>query len=584
MKIPQVYDYNGKLAVKDRLFTPQSGVVLKDGLFKTVFDNNREFLKKLDMGKMKYWFDKKTGTFTDSEPYRGHFEDNLKGSTLSMFMMGAANALRWCGDDELRSRIAEAMERLRTAAEPDGFAMPISRLDFPSKEYPHYTRIWLTYALCAVGLSCGEGAFEFLRDWQDWYNSCSDLPVIKYLCLAFQGVVASTYEYINTPIGAPEDIETTVKYYEEPWRLGQFMRRERDAVHIRRQHGDEPHAHGSELEGFEGYLDLYRATGKNYYLQAVLGAWELYSRDWEHPGGGIVMCEGMPTNYPGCYWLDPKNNYNELCCTSFWLYLNQRLHRLFPDEEKYVSEIEKSLFNIAIANQDGGDGIRYFAYLDGKKQESGLVHCCCGVGTRIFGSLPEYIYSVSESELSVNLYTPSEIVWERGSGDVRVEMDADIPYSDDVKLRFGMGSDSEFTVRLRIPSWADGDADIYINGEKAGVGKPGTFHVITRTFRDGDTIEYTLRQSFKLTKYRGADEIEGFDRYYIERGPILYVVTAPDLKKARMIGWTADDYKRWLIPSDKPLCFDIAMHPDRTLVPYFMTDSDTYMTCCPIFG
>lgn len=584
MKIPQVYDYNSKLAVKDRLFTPQSGVALKDGLFKTVFDNNREFLKKLDMGKMKYWFDKKTGTFTDSEPYRGHFEDNLKGSTLSMFMMGAANALRWCGDDELRSRIAEAMERLRTAAEPDGFAMPISRMDFPSKEYPHYTRIWLTYALCAVGLSCGEGAYEFLRSWQDWFNSCSDLPVIKYLCLAFQGVVASTYEYINTPVGEPEDIETTVKYYEEPWRLGQFMRRERDAVHIRRQHGDEPHAHGSELEGFEGYLDLYRATGKNYYLQAVLGAWELYSRDWEHPGGGIVMCEGMPTNYPGCYWLDPKNNYNELCCTSFWLYLNQRLHRLFPDEEKYVSEIEKSLFNIAIANQDGGDGIRYFAYLDGKKQESGLVHCCCGVGTRIFGSLPEYIYSVSDSELSVNLYTPSEIVWERAGGDVRVEMDADIPYSDGVKLRFGMDSDSEFTVRLRIPSWADGGAEISINGEKAGVGKPGTFHVITRTFRDGDTIEYTLRQSFRLTKYHGADEIEGFDRYYIERGPILYAVTAPDLKKARMIGWTADDYKRWLIPSDKPLCFDIAMHPDRSLVPYFMTDSDTFMTCCPIFG
>ncbi|MCR5263212.1 MAG: glycoside hydrolase family 127 protein, partial [Clostridiales bacterium] len=510
MKIPQIYDYNSKLAVKDKLFTPQSGVVLRDGLFKTVFDNNREFLKKLDMGKMMYWFDKKTGTITTSEPYKGHFEDNLKGSTLSMFMMGAANALRWCDDEELRSRVQTAMDRLKSAAEPDGFAMPISKIDFPSKEYPHYTRIWLTYALCAVGLSCGEGAYEFLRNWQDWFNSCQDLPVIKYLCLAFQGVVASTYEYINTPVGVTEDIDTTVRYYEEPWRLGQFMRREKDAVHIRRQHGDEPHAHGSELEGFEGYLDLYRVTGKSYYLTAVLGAWELYNRDWEHAGGGIVMCEGMPTNYPGCYWLDPKNNYNELCCTSFWLYLNLRLHRLFPDEEKYVSEIEKSLLNIAIANQDGGDGIRYFAYLDDKKQESGLVHCCCGVGTRIFGSLPELIYSVNDSEISVDLYTPSKIKWERSEGDVTVEMDADVPYSDDVRLKFGMAAPSEFTVRLRIPSWATEEVKVYINGELAATGVPGTYLVIKRLFSDGDEINYSLKQSFRLTRYRGADEIAGF--------------------------------------------------------------------------
>ena len=582
-KIPQIYDYNDKLAVKDKLFTPQSGVKLNDGLFKTVFENNIEFLKLLDMGKMLYWFDEKTETPTESEPYRGHFEDNLKGSTLSMFLMGAANTLRWTDEEELQRLIKIGVDRIKSAVEPDGFLMPIKQSEFPSKEYPHYTRIWLTYALSAVGLSCDEGGYELLARWQDWFNSCVDLPVIKYLCLAFQGVVASPYVYINTPVGKSEDIEITIEHYEELWRLSQFMRKEKDCVHIRKQPGEEPHAHGSELEAIEGYLDLYRATARNYYLAAVIGAWELYHRDWEHPGGGIVMCEGMPTNYPGCYWLNPKNHYNELCCTSFWLYLNLRLHRLFPEEEKYMAEVEKSLYNIALANQDGGKGIRYFGYLDQKKQESGLVHCCCGVGTRIFGSLPEYVYSVSADTVSVNLYTPSEIDWESRFGRIKIKSDFDVTDSEDVKLTVYTERDTEFTLMLRIPSWAAEEAEIRINGEAITKGKPGSYTVIKRVFKDGDIVTYNLKQTLRLTKYKGADELTGFGRYYIEKGPILYAVSASDADSARLIGWSTDNFEDWLDPSEVKGVYSIKMHPDKKLVPYYMLDSDTPMTCCPIF-
>ena len=63
-------------------------------------------------------------------------------------------------------------------------------------------RIWLTYGLTAAALAGNPQAFDMLRRWQDWFNTCDDLPVIKYLMLAFQGVVASTYLY-NTPIGKP---------------------------------------------------------------------------------------------------------------------------------------------------------------------------------------------------------------------------------------------------------------------------------------------------------------------------------------------------------------------------------------------
>ena len=101
-EIPQFPQYQEKLAINDQLFSPQTGVKLKAGLFRQVFDYNRAFLKTLDKEAMKYWYCRKANIPTSAQPYRGHFEDNLKGSTLSMFLMGAANALRWEEDQELR--------------------------------------------------------------------------------------------------------------------------------------------------------------------------------------------------------------------------------------------------------------------------------------------------------------------------------------------------------------------------------------------------------------------------------------------------------------------------------------------------
>lgn len=573
-KIRQKPGYNKKLAVKDRLLTPQSGVELNPGLFCDVFNNNREFLRTLDIGAMKYHFDIKTGTPTSAQPYRGHFEDNLKGSTLSMFLMGAANALRWIDDADLSERIEILTERLYSSAEEDGFIMPIDKRHFAHREYPHYVRIWLTYALAAVGLAVDCRAYDVLRKWQDWFNACIDLPVIKYLELAFQGVVASPYVYL-TPVGKKEDIDTTIAGYEEPWRLAQFMRREKNAVHIRTQPGTEPHAHGSELEAFEGYLDLYRATGRNYYLDAVLGAYELYKRDWQHAGGGIVMCEGMPSNYPGCRWIDSKNHYNELCCTSFWIYLNQRLHRLFPEKEEYMAEIEKSLFNIAFANQDGGAGIRYFAYMEGKKQEPGSVHCCCGVGTRIFGSLPEFIYSISKKTIAVNLYTPSVIKRKN----IRLTSEADIPFCDRVRLTVNVDEPVRYTISLRIPSWTAEDTKIMINGEETAAGKAGTYLNIEREWHDGDTVEYVLKQSFRLTKYSGADSIEGKDRYAIERGPLLYAVTGDH--PAEGVHWTPENCADLLEETEKPLYYAIKGSEGCMLAPYFDINEETF-SCYPV--
>jgi len=160
----QYYDYNAKMAVPDKLFTPLHGVRLTGGLFRQVFDNNVRFnLTQLDMARMRYWFDMKRGITPTVERYTGHFEDNLKGQTASQFLMGVGNALRWEDNEALRKGMEEVLDFIEDTAEPDGFLMPIEKTQFAIREYPHYVRIWLTYGLIAAAHAGSKRAFRMLR-------------------------------------------------------------------------------------------------------------------------------------------------------------------------------------------------------------------------------------------------------------------------------------------------------------------------------------------------------------------------------------------------------------------------------------
>ena len=580
----QYFDYNARMAVPDQLFTPLHGVKLTGGLFRKVFDNNVQFnLKRLDMDRMRYWFDIKQGRTPKAERYSGHFEDNLKGQTASQYLMGAGNALRWEEHKGLRKGVSEVIDFISEAAEDDGWLMPFDKNNFAFKEYPHYVRIWLTYGLIAAARGGDKRAFPLLRRWQDWFNRCPDLPVIKYLELAFQGVVASPSVFV-TEIGCPQDMHICREYYEETWRLAQFIARERDAVHIRRQPGHEPHPHGSELEAFEGYLDLYRFFGAPYLLNAVKGCWELYVRDWQHPGGGIVMCEASPDAHPGCNYFYKNYRYNELCCSSFWMHLNQRLHRLFPDEERYVFELEQSLYNIAIANQNGDVDIRYFAYLDDTKAAPVRPnHCCSGVGTRIFGSLPEYLYSMTKDTLSCDLYAASQLQWESAQQLITVDQESDFPNDGKVTLRFSMAQPQEFTLRLRIPRYATADMPIKLNGKKLCPGKPGSYEVLYRQWREGDVISFDIPMGFAAIPYKGDNAVEGFDRCAYTYGPLLMAVVGKrNHDKGIVLPGKAAELIGRLKAGKKPLHFTIKGSPGYKVQPYYELQTETF-TCFPMF-
>lgn len=578
----QYFDNNTKNVIKDQIFSPLYGISLTSGLFKQTFDNNIDYLKRIDVNAMLYWFRKRAGKDAPGQPYTGHFEDNIKGQTAGLFLMGAGNTLRWKEDPQMRSTLDHIVKEIRSCSESDGYLMAVPKEEFGTKEYPHYVRIWLTYGLTAAALAGNLSAYEMLRRWQDWFNTCDDLPVIKFLMLAFQGVVASTYLY-NTPIGKPEDIAVTVQYYEEDWRLAQFINQERNAIHVRNQPGIEPHPHGTEIEAMEGYLDLYRATGKHYYLRAVQNFYNFYKEDWQYPGGGIAMCEAEKA-YPKCYWLDSDRHYNELCCSSFWLLLNQRFHKLFPEVESYTAEMEASIYNIGIANQNGDQNINYFALLDQQKVNyDSLVHCCCGVGTKMYASLPEYIYSISPEALYVDLFAASEFVWEREDGLVKVTLDTAMPYDGRVTLTFDCAPQN-FDLKIRIPRWVDGTVQVSLNGAAAASGIAGSYLTLRNSWKQGDQVAFILPFAWKLTRYEGAEQVDGYERWAYEYGPLLMAFRGElDKEKHIFIRHEPASLPAALRANGQPLHFDILGQSGLEMVPYLQINPTMTFTCFPLF-
>ena len=53
--------------------------------------------------------------------------------------------------------------------------------------------------------------------------------------------------------------------------------------------GERPHCY--DLLGFEMFVDEYRATGDQKYLDAVLGGWDVYRDNFKHIGGATAIME-----------------------------------------------------------------------------------------------------------------------------------------------------------------------------------------------------------------------------------------------------------------------------------------------------
>lgn len=596
--IPQVRQHASDpatwLLVPDRLSVPTGGVALAgDSIFLRAMENNIAYLlESFSVDHMLYPFRVRAGWTNPpcGESQIKFWDNQLRGSNAGRFLMGAGNTLRWIPHRELRQRMDAVVDGIAACQDPEGYIYPwppeqmlrgAPGTPWSAAQESNYARAWLTHGLIDAWLAGNERALPLARAGHDWFNHCQDLQALNTVAVWMQGQVASTRLYF-TPVGKAEDLQVAEAWYVVDDWMDQLSARNPDGIW--KTGLAWPHCY--EITAFEAYLDHYRATGDQRYLNAMLGAWELINGQWEHFGGSIALCEEL--DYPpSSYFIEACKSTGEFCGSVFWVKFNQRLHNLFPEDERYTAEIEKSLYNVALADQQGIQGIRYHTHLEGQK-EPGTRHntCCEGQGTRLLASLPEYIYSLAEDGVYVNLFEPATLTASIGGHEFTLAMQTSFPFAPAVAIRVVTVEENRMRLHLRVPCWASGEILIAIHGTVTAVGQPGTYIVLDRVWRNGDTVSFDLPTDVRITRYRGADQFPWHQRFVLEYGPILLAVVGSLGKDLPIVvNQYPEELKTWLLPvPGQPLHFRIAGLPEHIVMPYWLVPDGQPFTCFPVLA
>jgi len=558
---------------------PRSGVTLAGGLFEQAMRRNIEYLlTSYSTADLLRQFYERTGRIKDFKPTGSQvfWEEDLAGSNAGRFLMGAANTVRWIDHPELSARVNAVVDGIADCRRDDGYIMAYPPESIFYSERAAYTRAWLTHGLLEAGYSGNPKALPLLRGYYDWFNRQDFLPLMERgATQGGQGMIANTRVALS-PVGVPADAQVIQRYYQEEAFLAGLARREPEQIW--QYPYDRPHCY--LLTNLEAYLDLYLLTGNRRYYDAVLGAWELYRAHWEQAGGSISIIE-FERNPPDSNYLHQK--LGELCGSAFWVFLSQRFQMLHPEDERFAAEIEKSIYNIGIANQDGTVGLRYHTILEGRKEKGTRTNSCCeGQGTRLVGSLPEHIYSVAADGLYLHLYEPSTIRWQQDGAALALTVATRFPFDTAVTATLRTTSSVRSRIRVRVPVWAAGPMELRVNGTPAGSGAPSSYVTLDRVWSDGDGIEFTLAPAIVARRYAGADQLPGRARHSIEYGPILLAaVGASEVDLQAEPGAPAESLARLLEPiPGSPLHFNVRGNPGARLMPYWQIEIEEF-TCYP---
>jgi DUF1680 family protein len=199
----------------------------------------------------------------------------------------------------------------------------------------------------------------------------------------------------------------------------------------------------------------------------------------------------------------------------------------------------------------------------------------------MMGALPEFIYSVADDGIYVDLFAASEIDFQTTNGKMTLKMDTQFPYNPKVTITVNVDKPFESSIRIRIPSWASKDVTV-MQGRKKFTGKAGSYVTIFQKWRNNDKISFTLPMEFRLTKYTGDEKFPDRDRYAVEYGPILmaYANLKGDKENINLPMETAKAVRTLKPVAGKPLHFSVEGITDCEFMPYFEVQNEPF-SCFP---
>lgn len=291
------------------------------------------------------------------------------------------------------------------------------------------------------------------------------------------------------------------------------------------------------------------------------------AEQWEHTTARrTYLTGGMGSRHEGeafgdDFELPSDRAYAESCAGIGSVMLAWRM-LLATGDERYADLMERTLYNV-VATGVHSDGAAFFytnplqqptagspipddqlspRAASGQRAPWFAVSCCPTNIARTFASLEGYLATADADGVQIHQFAPGTITTTLDDGrEVSVEVKTGYPYHGAVTVVVGGEESAAWTLSLRVPAWARGQAALLVEGERSTV--DDSVVRITRTFHPGDhvTLELPVAPRWTWPDDR-IDALRG--QVAVEQGPLVLCAESVDVPTA--------DLERLRVLTDAP--------------------------------
>jgi DUF1680 family protein len=290
---------------------------------------------------------------------------------------------------------------------------------------------------------------------------------------------------------------------------------------------------------YSGMADVAVETHDPDYQSAVKSLWDNLVNKKYYVTGGIgsgETSEGFGPNY------SLRNRaYCESCSSCGEIFFHWKLNLAYH-EAKYADLYEEVMYNALLGSTDlEGKHFYYTNPLDESALRAEWHDCPCCVGNipRTLLMMPTWVYAKSDDGIYVNLFAGSTITVENVGGmDVEMTQTTNYPWDGKVSISVKPEKPKQFSLRIRVPNRgvsklyspapdANGITSLAVNGAAVKPTIVNGYAVVTRTWKAGDKVEFTL--PMKIQRVKAIDAIEGDrGRVALRYGPLVYNIEKVD--------------------------------------------------------
>jgi len=309
---------------------------------------------------------------------------------------------------------------------------------------------------------------------------------------------------------------------------------------------------------FAGVADVFAETGDTTLLNTLDLMWDdVVNHKMYVTGGCGALYDGLSHEglsykpdeiqkiqqaYGKDYQLPNLTAHNETCANIGNVLWNWRMF-LLTGESKYADIVELELYNSVLSGVSM-DGTKYFytnplaatkdypydlRWSGGRQSYISKSNCCPPNTVRTIAEVSNYMYSVGEKGLYINMYGGNMLNTELHDGtNLKLEQTTNYPWDGKIVITIKESTIKPVNIYLRIPGWAKGYSLKIQNSFPKVRDTENGFVIAGRKWSAEDKIELIFDMPATLIESNPMVE-ETKNQVTVKRGPVVYCLESSDL-------------------------------------------------------